>query len=60
MVPISPSFDITCPGPEAVVPIGQIQRGVLKRNLASFNINHISRISITHWTEKSQVCHGPG
>jgi hypothetical protein len=34
-VSISPSFDITCPRPEATIPIGQIQRSMLKRDLTS-------------------------
>jgi hypothetical protein len=53
-VPISPPFDIACPRLEATIPIGQIQRSVLKRDSAGFKVNHLVRVSITHWPKEGE------
>jgi hypothetical protein len=54
VVPISPSLSISYPGPKAAIPIGQVQGRMLERNSAGFKINHIRRVSITHWTKKNK------
>jgi hypothetical protein len=57
-VSISPPFDIACPRPEATIPIGQVQRSVLKRDSTSLKINHLDGISITHWPKEGEpACH---
>jgi hypothetical protein len=53
-VPISPPFDIASPRPEATIPIGQVQRSVLKRHSTGFKVNHLGGISITHWPKEGE------
>jgi hypothetical protein len=53
-IPVSPTLDITCPRPEAAIPIGPIQRSMLKRNATSFEIDHLNGIKITHWAYKGK------
>jgi hypothetical protein len=48
-IEISPPFDITHLGPKTAIPIGQIQRSMLKGNSTSFKVDHLDGVGITHW-----------
>jgi hypothetical protein len=54
-VPFSPPFDITYPRPKTTIPIGQVQRSMLERNSAGFKVDHLSGVSITHWSEEGET-----
>jgi hypothetical protein len=47
-------FDITCPRPKTVVPVGQFQGSMLKRNSAGFKVDHLDGVSITHWSKEGE------
>jgi hypothetical protein len=53
-LPISPPFDIACPRPKTTVPIGQVQRSMLEWYSASFKVDHLSRVSITHLSKQGE------
>jgi hypothetical protein len=53
-IPISPPFDIACPRPKTTIPIGQVQGSMLERNSAGFKVDHLNRVSITHWSKECE------